>query len=119
MRFPDYSPMLLVATLVAATVVGAVTPASAQGHVSDVDYLNMSRCAGLAEGMGRDSSALKQRVAIEGRGRDTVIYDRGVDVRSEAARQARLAGEDVKRHLIAESDGVCAAFTSPAQVAGR
>ncbi len=31
MRFPDFTPMVLVATLVAAAALGAVSPASAHG----------------------------------------------------------------------------------------
>lgn len=119
MRFPDSTSMLFVATLVAAAVIGAVTPASAAAPATDVDYLNISRCTGLAEGMGRDASALKLRMADAGRGRDAYIYDRGAQMRADAAREARRAGDDAKRHLAAESDGACSALVTPTTVAGR
>ena len=119
MRIPDFSPMLLVATLVAATAVGAVTPANAKdAPLSDIAYMAAARCQGLADGLGRDASALKRVVSSESAGRVAFVYDRAAEIRSEASREARRAGEDARRHLIAESDGACAQFVKPAQVAG-
>ena len=42
----------------------------------------------------------------------TFIADRASDTRSEAARQARRAGPDVKAKLTAERDGVCQSYLS-------
>ena len=113
MQIPASSPMLFVATLVIAAGVAAVTPAgAATPRLSDVAYMNAARCQGLAEGMGRDATAIKQVVANASAQREGFVFDQADAARVNAKREARRADADTRRHLIAESDGACARYTA-------
>ena len=120
MQLSAATPMLFVGTLMIAAGFAAVTPAgAATPQLSDVAYMNAARCTGLAEGMGRDATGLKALVKVQGASREGFVSDRADQARADAQREARRAGPDTLRHLVAEADGACARYTAGATVATR
>jgi len=98
--------------LAAAATVGA-TAASAQPKVSDSQYLQASRCAGLAASAnfgGGDATGLNGWLKSNAEGRPTFVTDRADQMRKNAQVQANRAKGLEKQQLSSELDGACATF---------
>jgi hypothetical protein len=91
---------------------GIATSAAAASQVSDTDYVEASRCRGIAVGLGADAAALNAFVKSQAGGRNLLVQDRADE---EFARGKREAKGDGKERLSAELSGACAAFTAPAK----
>lgn len=103
--------------MIAAVMLGAAATASAAsaqpGQASDVDYLQASRCAGLAASgkVGTaDPGALNAWIRGHAQGRSGYILERGDEMKTDAKRQANRAGDYERTKLSEELGGVCANF---------
>lgn len=98
----------LTAAIIVATAVSGLsaTAAFAQPRLTDMQFVKLSRCAGLAGEDARFDAALKAAK----RGRDTYIADKADEARRSAEREARSAGEGGKAEIAAELSGACAKF---------
>ncbi|MFC3079576.1 hypothetical protein ACFODL_15865 [Phenylobacterium terrae] len=93
----------------AATVAAWGTAASAR--ISDVDYIQASRCHALAAADGgADAEALKAYTKVEARGRPATIKRMADDAAAKAARDARSDSAEKQAKVAAELGGVCQAF---------
>jgi hypothetical protein len=111
--------IILVGTLVAAAAIAAVTPVGAAERLSDVAFMNASRCAGLAEGAKIDSASIKAFLEAQRGSRDSYIQDKAEEMRDDAAREARHAGGTSSQRIAAELDGACKTYVGAATVAKR
>lgn len=107
--------------LVGAAIAASAAPAFAEaGRWTDVEYLQASRCLGLAEAQELgpvDTAALMSRMKSQEAGRNPYLRDRGVTMRQDARRVGRTLGEAQKAKLLAERDGVCKAYLTTAVAA--
>jgi hypothetical protein len=78
---------LLIAAAVATALAGTAQAQSAR--ISDTDYINLARCAGLAEGVGVDASEMEQVLRDQRRGRADHIRERATSARQSAIAEAR------------------------------
>ena len=105
------SGLALAALSVAAA--GPALAAAASERWTDGQFLQANRCLALAQ-----SSALGElptgdlgaQIKSQASGRSSIITDRGVSLRAEAARQGRTKDDERKAKLLAERDGVCKAY---------
>jgi len=98
--------------LAAAATVGA-TAASAQPKVSDSQYMQASRCAGLASSAnlgGGDAAGLNGWLKANAEGRPTFVTERADQMRKSAQVQANRAKGLEKQQLSSELGGSCASF---------
>lgn len=93
----------------AATLAAWGAPASAR--ISDVDYIQASRCHALASVKGgADAEALKAYTKVEARGRHATVKRMADDAASRAGRDARSDSADKQAKAAAELGGVCQVF---------
>jgi len=99
------------AAIIAAAAVSGLTAtaAFAQTRLSDMQYVKLARCSGLA---GEDSARFDALLKANKQGRDSYIADKAASARTTAAREARTAGEGGKASIAAELNGACAKFAS-------
>lgn len=100
----------LVLVAVFTSVGGAAIAAPAGQHMTDVQFLQLNRCAGLMSSEqlgGGDSKRVDAVIREQARGRDSYIMQRADQLRDDAARIARKASGDHRAKLVAERDGVC------------
>ena len=98
---------LLAATIAVALAASAGVAVAAQERVSDSRYVQMARCAGLAEGSGAEAEALDAALRANRRGRSDHVRERAINARNEAAAAIRAAsGEDLAQ-LTSERDQTC------------
>lgn len=90
-----------------ALVAAAAGTAVAQDRVSDSRYVQMARCAGLAEGSGVQADALDAALRANRRGRSDHIRQQATNARHAAAAAIRSASGDDLAQLTAERDGAC------------
>lgn len=110
---------LALSLLAAAVAVSAAPAFAGEARWTDRDYLQASRCMGLASSaaLGELPTAeLAARIKSQAFGRGSAITDRGVSLQAEAERQGKTKDEARKGKLLAEREGVCKAFLT-AQVA--
>jgi hypothetical protein len=113
------------AAIILATLGLAIAgAAAASDHLTDVDYLKVNRCAGIAEGLGSsDAASLNALVKTEGRSRVETIYAKGQEEEARAKKAA--SSTDSKERLSAELSGPCMAYlggggsTASAVAAGK
>lgn len=108
-----------ISLLVVATAVSAAPAFAGEARWTDRDYLQASRCLGLASSAALGelpTTALAAQIKSQAFGRGSAITDRGVSLRAEALREGKTKDEARKAKLLAERDGVCKAFLT-AQVA--
>lgn len=100
---------IITAVIVAATAVSglATTTAFAQTRLTDMQFVKLARCSGLA---GEDAAKFDAVIDANKQGRATFIADKAKDARRAAVREARSAGEGGKAQIAAELSGVCARF---------
>jgi hypothetical protein len=99
---------------IAATVFFAAaavaTSAAASSHLTDVEYLQAARCAGLAasENLGAvDAKSFDALMKAEGKGRAGYILAKAEEARDNAKRDAKRAKAERKTTLLAERSGAC------------
>lgn len=93
----------------AATVAAWGTAASAR--ITDVDFIQASRCHAIASAKGAsDAEALKTVTKTEGRGRHATVKRMADDAASRAARDARSDSAQKQAKIDAELGGVCQVF---------
>lgn len=107
--------MRIATTIIALTVAAAAAaPAFAQpGRLTDVEYLQAARCAGLAssDALGAmDSASIEALMKAQGRGRAEFIADKASQITADAKRAAKKAGAERRAALIAERDSACARY---------
>lgn len=103
--------LMMVATLTAAS--GAAIAAPAADRMTDVQFLQLNRCAGLVSAKqlgGGDGKVVDTVIRQQSRGRDPYIQQRADQMRDDASRDAQRASGDYKAKLTAERDGVCQAL---------
>lgn len=99
----------LTAAIIAATVVSGLTAtaAFAQPRLTDMQFVKLNRCAGLA---GDDAARFETVLKANKQGRDSYISEKADEARRNAAREVRGAGEGGKAEIAAELSGSCAKF---------
>ena len=102
--------MLLVATLVSAAAMAVSNPVGAAERLSDVDFMNASRCAGLAEGFKIENTSLKALLEDQRGWREGFIQEKADEMRQEAAGQVRRANAAGKQRISAELNGACKTY---------
>jgi len=105
--------MRMTAVIVALAATAATTAYAQPGRLTDVQYLQAARCAGLAssEGLGAmDTASIDSLLKAEGRGRIGYISDKAQAARDEARRTANRAKAERKSSLMTERSGVCARY---------
>jgi hypothetical protein len=106
--------MKTAAILLATIGLAVAGAAAASDHLTDVDYLKVNRCRGLAEGLGSgDVAGLDALIKTEGRSRVEIIYTKGQEELTRGKREASRT--DSRERLSAELNGPCTAFVGGAQ----
>jgi hypothetical protein len=105
---------ILAGSIITAALVA--TGASAQpGRLSDVAFMEVARCAGLASSQtlgSSDGAAYKALIRSQSWGRDSFVLDKADDAQSKAKREADHADDFAKSKLTAELNGTCATLKS-------
>lgn len=96
-----------VSALAASLLVAA--SASAQTTVSDQDYVQMARCAGLIAGARQDAAPYDRAVREASAGRPRSVRNAAGAQRRGAAEQMHRADDALKARLQAEISAKCAA----------
>jgi hypothetical protein len=105
------APLLLAATvLVAGALVGTQANA-AESRMTDAGFIHASRCAGLAQGAGYNTSSFNDVVRRQSGGREQLAWIMADQAREEAAIQAARPGY---RHASAVQtlEGACSPLVS-------
>jgi hypothetical protein len=105
---------ILTGMMILAAMAGA-TAASAQPKASDSQFLQASRCAGLASSAnlgGADAAGLDGWLKANSEGRPTFVTERADQMRRNAKIQGNRAQGLEKQQLTAELSGACAAIKS-------
>jgi hypothetical protein len=106
--------MKTAAVLLAAIGLAVAGAAAASDHLTDVDYLKVNRCRGLAEGLGSgDIAGLDALIKTEGRSRVETIYTKGQEELNRGRKEATRT--DSRERLSAELNGPCTALLGGAQ----
>jgi hypothetical protein len=99
------------ALAIAAAATLAAWGTSASARISDVDYIQASRCHALASiDGGDDAEALKAYTKVEARGRHATVKRMADEAASKAARDARSDSAEKQAKVAAELGGVCQVF---------
>lgn len=103
--------MRTAALAIAAAATLAAWGAPASARISDVDYIQASRCHAMAQAKGgADAEALGSVTKAEGRGRHATVRRMADDAASKAAREARSDSAEKQSKVDAELGGVCQVF---------
>lgn len=101
--------IIAIAALAAATTTTAFAQPS--DRLTDVDYMQAARCAGIASvDSSVDTASVNALLKTQGRGRASYIADKADEMRSDAARSAKRANGYAKEKLNAELTGACKRF---------
>jgi D-alanyl-D-alanine dipeptidase len=101
---------VFVSVLTASLLMAA--SASAQTPVSNQDYLQLARCAGLLAGARQDASAFDSALRATQGGRDRSVRNAAAAYRRSAVNQMRRADPSLKARLETEISAQCAAPTA-------
>ena len=96
---------IVTAAVILATAATATTPALAQTRLSDVQFIKVAHCSGLA-GDGRFDAVFDANRY----GRTARVLDRAEEARRDAARKAKRARDTGKMEINAELSGICASL---------
>ena len=103
----------LIALASLAAALGATAASAQPQHLSDVAYIEASRCAGLASSKAfasADAKEMTKWLSAERRGREEFIVEKADDAQRDAKSQADHANDYVKSQLQAELNGACASL---------
>jgi len=104
--------MKIIASVVAvAALASAAAPAFAQ-TLGEGDFVRLSRCAGLAEGIGRDAAPFKETLKGASRHREEYVLSRADAARRAALREAQRSQGEARGRIEAELSGACSAFAA-------
>ncbi|MES2034720.1 MAG: hypothetical protein V4466_11130 [Pseudomonadota bacterium] len=95
---------IITAAVILATAATSTT-AFAQARLSDVQFIKVAHCSGLA-GDGRFDAVFDANK----KNRGVQIMDRADDAKRDAARKAKRAGDSGKMEINAELSGICASL---------
>jgi len=98
---------------IAALAAASTTTAFAQPNdrLTDVEYMQAARCAGLAAGDAAvDTGSITALLKTQSHGRVGYISEKADEMRSDAARSARHANGFAKERISAELGGACKRF---------
>jgi hypothetical protein len=99
--------------IILCATAAAATAAVAQPKASDAQYMQASRCAGLASSAnlgGADAAGYDGWLKANGEGRSTFVTDRAVQMRKTAKMQGNRASGLEKQQLTSELGGACANY---------
>lgn len=98
--------------IIIAAAAAAATSAMAQPQASDAQFLQASRCAGLASSanLGGDAAGIDGWLKANSEGRPAYVIERADQVRTTAKLKGNRASGLEKDHLAAELGGACASF---------
>jgi hypothetical protein len=98
--------------LIIAAAGAAATSAMAQPAASDSQFLQASRCAGLAASanLGGDAAGIDGWLKANSEGRPAYVIERADQIRATAKIKANRAAGLEKDHLAAELGGACATY---------
>lgn len=98
--------IIAIAALAAATTTTAF--AQPNNRLTDVEYMQAARCAGIASADSSISTAsINALLKAQSAGRMSFVEDKADEMRSDAARSAKRANGYAKEKLNAELDGAC------------
>lgn len=101
--------IIVTAALAAATATSAFAQPAAR--LTDVEYMQAARCAGLASAdASLDTASINTLLKTEGRGRIGYVSDKADEMKSDAARSAKRANGYAKERIAAELGGACKRF---------
>ena len=104
--------------IAAAAITAWGAPASAR--ISDVDYIQASRCHAIAAADGgADADAFKAYLKVEGRGRHATVDRMAEEAAAKVKRQARSDSAEKRAQLEAELGGVCQVFLGNDKTTGQ
>ena len=98
--------LLLAATIAAVTLVG---PVQAADRMTDAQYTQMGRCAGLAAAAGQDATPMTQALRDDRAGRRGTVLSRAQSNRQNARLEFQRANAEGRARLTAELAQGCAA----------
>jgi hypothetical protein len=93
----------LTAMLVSTLTLAGAAMAQPQGRLTDLEFVKVSRCAGLADGTD-NAKTLSAYIDRESRGRGALAQDRADQARREASLQIHAARGERLQRLSAERD---------------
>jgi len=106
---------IIIATIVAASALTGV--AQAATAVSDYDFLQASRCRGLAasEGLGKlDTASIDAFLKVQANNRESHVLNSARSKISGAQKDGDKASGAKKDKLLAERSGACSTYLSAA-----
>lgn len=86
----------------AAAALAGAAQAQSSGRLSDGQYLELARCAGLADGAGQSVESVDQALRAARRGRADHVREQAINARSQAASEFRRASGEQAAALNAE-----------------
>ncbi len=103
---------VLAGALATASVLAIAGFANAQpaDHLSDMGFIGVARCAGLAEGSHVDAAALKAILARDEYNHPVYALERADEKRAEAKGQAARATGYAKQSIADELAGPCQSY---------
>ncbi len=105
--------MRTIAAIVLAAAAATATTAFAQpdSRLSDAEYMQAARCAGLASAdLTTDTAPVETLLKAQGFGRMAFITEQADHIKADAAHVARRAKGPMKEKLSAELAGPCKRF---------
>lgn len=103
--------LLLAATVLFAGACAGVQANAAEQRLSDVGFINASRCAGLAQGAGYNASAFNAAVSAQGARREPLALIMADQARESAAVEAARPGYR-KAAALRSLEGGCSPLVS-------
>ena len=98
----------------------AVWGTAASARISDVDYIQATRCHALASAEGGESAqAFKGYLQSEQRGRNATVSRMAEDAAAKVKREIRTGSAERRAKLDAELGGVCQALLGADKTTGQ
>lgn len=101
----------VILSLALLTAVSSAGAASTQpGRLTDSQYIQLARCAGLAQGLNQDGTALNNALRQAHRNREGVTRDLADEAKRNGVNEARRANSVSRAALETEFSGRCTAL---------
>jgi hypothetical protein len=97
-------------TLAAAVSLMAAGSALAAADVTDVSFIQASRCRGIASVSAADTTDIDAWLKTASRSRDTSVIAKAANAQDAARREAKTTNAERKARLATELSGPCQAF---------
>lgn len=124
MRLPVFAsaaaPLLFAAAITVAAVAAVVSPANAAqaSRLSDAAYLDLGRCAGVAEGARIDAAAYSAALNAAQVGRVPAVLDQADAVRETARNNTAKTSGVFRQQAVADMTATCQPYITTT-IAGR